>query len=258
MRNLGLFGALVLGSATFAPSAAVADPVIELSASRCADQGRRLGPNERAAPADLAQDAFCVDLLFKSRAPEGAVVVFGSSRAAEGDASYELVRSFARAWTTSGSKLPIASGGGGGLMEAAARGAVEGRGQSIAVMTYFGSDPWRKKLNPYVLSENAYVCSSFSQREAELVDRGTAIVIALGGVGTEWEIFETLTKLQTGKKAPAPVILLGSASDWESLHTRLDAMAAQGAVTPADLKLFEHAETAEAAVQALKRALGSK
>lgn len=38
--------------------------------------------------------------------------------------------------------------------------------------------------------------ASFSQREADMVDRGAAIVIAQGGVGTEWEIYETLSKIR--------------------------------------------------------------
>ena len=85
-----------------------------------------------------------------------------------------------------------------------------------------------------------------------MVDRAAAVVIGQGGVGTEWEIFETLSKVQTRKKARCPIVLLGKRSDWASLFARMDAMKQSRTVSPGDSDLMVVAETPEEAVAIIR------
>jgi predicted Rossmann-fold nucleotide-binding protein len=57
------------------------------------------------------------------------------------------------------------------------------------------------------------------------------------------ELFELLTLQQTRKAPPAPIVLFGERY-WRKI-VNFDALAEEGVIAAADLKLFEFAETAE-------------
>lgn len=227
----------------------VSGATIPLHEDMCRHGGRIVPDGEIPTPQDLATDAFCAERVMRRAAPRGVVTIFGSARAREDWESYRITREFARLWTKQmGDRYPILTGGGPGIMEAGNRGAQEAGGKSLFFSTYFGSGS--EKPNAY--TTDGYMFASFSQREADMVDRGAAIVIAQGGVGTEWEIYETLSKIQTRKKARCPVILLGPRASWASLFARMDAMAAMRTISPEDVRLLQVAETPEQAVQLIR------
>lgn len=234
------------------PALAAAPGPRALTEKDCAHDNRLIPDGQRASGEDLRLDAYCADVILRREAPHGMVTVFGSSRLGEGSPAYALVRDFAREWTAQqgvkGKRWPIVTGGGTGLMEAANRGAADAKGVSIALTTHFGAAELPSPHNAFTAERATYVFSSFSQREAELIDRASAIVIASGGIGTEWEIMETLCKLQTHKLGPMPVILLGPATQWKSLAIRLSEFAARGTIDRDDLKLLSLAETADRAI----------
>jgi len=225
---------------------------ITLSSDSCLSQGRNIPDGELPTPKDLATDTFCAAQIIKRSAPHGVITIFGSARAKENMESYKNTRRFAYLWTKAmGEKYPILTGGGPGIMEAGNRGAVEAGGKSLGFASYFGSGA--EKPNKYTTS--FYMFASFSQREAEMVDHAAAIVIAPGGVGTEWEIFESLSKLQTHKKNPCPVILLGKKQIWKTLYDRLNYLKKIKTISPENINLLKIAETPEKAVSIIKKAL---
>lgn len=226
--------------------------IITLNRGDCDQPGRRLADGEIPAPADVALDAFCARVVADRSAPNGYVTIFGSARAKPGMQSYDQTREFARIWTERyGKEHPILTGGGPGIMDAGNRGAKEAGGVSLGFSSYFGKG--NEPLNPY--TTDGYVFASFAQREADMIDRAVALVAAPGGVGTEWEIYETLAKIQTHKKNPAPMILLGPRSVWQSLLNRLNDMVQRGTVSPEDPELLQIAETPAAAVERIAAAL---
>ena len=75
--------------------------------------------------------------------------------------------------------------------------------------------------------------------------RAKALVAFPGGYGTCDELFETLTLVQTGKKAPLPVVLVGK-SFWERAID-FKFLAEQALISPSDLRLFKMVDTAEQA-----------
>lgn len=200
-------------------------------------------------PDAVAKDAFCAKRLLDREAPQGVVTVFGSARLSPEHPSYRLTRQFAFLWTkTAGHRLPILTGGGRGLMEAANRGAREASGKSLGIRTLFSQG--QESANPYMT--NSYVATDFAQREAILVDYAEVVVVAPGGFGTEWELFETLSKIQTKKKKAVPIILLGDARYWETLQARLRQFAEIGTIAREDLALVKQASTAEEAVRIIE------
>ncbi len=209
-------------------------------------------------PLAVGKDAYCSKSLLTKYAPLGAITVFGSARALPDSLSYEIVRRFAKAWTKAyGDKLPILTGGGLGIMEAANRGAYEAKGVSLAIGTLFpGKVGALEKPNQF--ATHTYMAASFAQREADLIDYAGAIVFAPGGFGTAWELFETLSKMQTGKKNRVPMILLGTRADWESFLNYVDHLVKIKTINPDDGRFFVIVGDPDQAVKLLAESLHLK
>ena len=134
----------------------------------------------------------------------------------------------------------IATGGGPGIMEAANRGASDAGAPSIGFNITL---PEEQNPNPYITPELSFRFHYFAMRKMHLAMRANALAIFPGGFGTMDELFELLTLQQTRKAPPAPVVLFGEAY-WRRI-VNFDALAEEGMIAPADLRLFEFAETAE-------------
>ena len=160
------------------------------------------------------------------------VTIFGSARTQPDDPYYakavETARLLARA------RIPVITGGGPGIMEAANKGALEGAGLSIGCNIEL----------PFEQGSNAYLTRSlnfkfFFVRKTMFVKYATAFIVFPGGYGTLDELFEALTLIQTGKVTHFPVILFGR-EYWSGLVGWLtDTVAAERKVNPSDLHLFQ-------------------
>jgi uncharacterized protein (TIGR00730 family) len=129
--------------------------------------------------------------------------------------------------------IPVLTGGGPGIMEAANRGAIEAGGLSIGCNIEL----------PFEQGSNAYLSRSlnfkfFFVRKTMFVKYATAFIVFPGGYGTLDELFEALTLIQTGKVKHFPVILFGSAY-WAGLVDWLTrTVAEERKINPTDLLLF--------------------
>lgn len=139
-------------------------------------------------------------VLFKY---SNTVTFFGSARTKSGDRFYEHARHVAHILADNG--YTVVTGGGGGIMEAANRGAYEAGGKSVGFNIQL---PKEQKLNPYT-SDSAPFRYFFS-RKVLLAYSAQAYVYFPGGFGTLDELFEVITLIQTKKMEKAPVILVGS------------------------------------------------
>jgi uncharacterized protein (TIGR00730 family) len=131
------------------------------------------------------------------------VTIFGSARIQPGDPYYMKAVETARLLAKAG--IPVITGGGPGIMEAANRGATEAGGLSIGCNIEL----------PFEQGSNAYLSRSlnfkfFFVRKTMFVKYATAFIVFPGGYGTLDELFEALTLIQTGKVKHFPVILFGS------------------------------------------------
>ena len=165
-----------------------------------------------------------------------AVTIFGSARTASDHPSYALVRDVAAALGRAG--FAIMTGGGGGLMEAANRGARDAGALSIGCNIML---PHEQGLNQYV--DIGMRFEHFFARKVMFVRYASAFVIAPGGFGTLDECFEALTLIQTGTIRHFPVILLGE-GEWDGLLDWLRARPlADGRIGSGDLDLLRRATT---------------
>ncbi len=159
------------------------------------------------------------------------VTIFGSARTSPTDPYY--VKAVQTAMLLARAGIPVITGGGPGIMEAANRGAKEGGGLSIGCNIEL----------PFEQGSNAYLSRSlnfkfFFVRKTMFVKYATAFIVFPGGYGTLDELFEALTLIQTGKVTHFPVILFGSAY-WSGLVEWLTrTVAEERKINPTDLLLF--------------------
>ena len=159
------------------------------------------------------------------------VTIFGSARTPPDDPHYQGAVETARLLARAG--IPVITGGGPGIMEAANRGAMEGCGLSIGCNIEL----------PFEQGSNGYLTRSlnfkfFFVRKMMFVKYATAFIVFPGGYGTLDELFESLTLIQTGKVKHFPVILFGR-QYWSGLTDWLaNTVAAERKINPSDLHLF--------------------
>jgi uncharacterized protein (TIGR00730 family) len=166
---------------------------------------------------------------------------------------YEEARRFAQmvsqySLDTGGRDWMICSGGGPGVMEAANRGADDVGAKSIGLNIVL---PHEQAPNPYVTPELSLQFHYFAIRKMQFLMRAKALAVFPGGFGTLDETFETLTLIQTGRVAPMPVLLFGE-KFWRRIID-FEALAAEGTISPDDLKLFSFVETGEDGWNAIKQ-----
>ena len=140
------------------------------------------------------------------------VVVFGSSRIAPGSPAWEEAYRFGRAVAEAG--FDLASGGYGGAMEAASRGAKEA-GALVVGVTAPAVFPQRAGANPYVDLE--FPAPTLLSRIERMLDLGRAYVALPGGVGTFTEIAAAWNRAFIARnrgETPKPILLHAS---WREL-----------------------------------------
>jgi uncharacterized protein (TIGR00730 family) len=186
------------------------------------------------------------------------IVFFGSARLSpDGPLGrfYSEARELARLITLWSSTLPshvhrfvICSGGGGGIMEAANRGARDAGGRTIGLNI---SLPHEQQPNPYVTPELLFKFRYFFMRKLWFAHLARAMVVFPGGFGTLDELMEVLTLAQTQKLASKlPIILYGS-SYWNEI-VNFEALIRHGMISRGDLDLFAFADDPGSALKLLQ------
>jgi uncharacterized protein (TIGR00730 family) len=137
-------------------------------------------------------------------------------------------------------RLVVVTGGGPGVMEAANRGAHDVGAASVGLNITL---PAEQRPNPYITPELSFQFRYFALRKLHFVMRARALVTFPGGFGTLDELFGTLCLIQTGKREPLPVILVGS-EFWKSA-VDFDFLCNEHMIREPHLQLFEYAESAD-------------
>ncbi|MDP7353943.1 MAG: TIGR00730 family Rossman fold protein [Desulfobacterales bacterium] len=143
-----------------------------------------------------------------------AVSIFGSARIKPDDPIYQKAEKIAALFVKN--KFAVITGGGGGVMEAANKGAAEAGGQSIGLNIVL---PWEQKPNLY--SNIKLEFKYFFIRKVMFIKYATAYIIMPGGFGTLDELFESVTLIQTQRIKPLPVIMVGT-DYWGGLKSWIE------------------------------------
>ncbi len=198
---------------------------------------------------------------FRRAGVHDTIVFFGSARlSADGPLGryYHEARELARLLTLWSKGLAshvhryvVCSGGGGGIMEAANRGASEAGGRSIGLNI---SLPHEQRPNAYITRELSFEFHYFFMRKLWFAHLARALVVFPGGFGTLDELTEILTLAQTRKlERPIPVVLYGSAYWREILN--FEALVRHGMIAATDLQLFLYADEPAGALALLQARL---
>jgi uncharacterized protein (TIGR00730 family) len=161
-----------------------------------------------------------------------SITVFGSARSKEDNPYYQQTKELCNTLCANG--YNIITGGGGGIMEAANRGAYEcGHCESIGLNIAL---PQEQKPNKYTTTELGF--DYFFARKVMLVKYSFTYVIFPGGFGTMDELFEALTLMQTKKISQVKIILVGI-KYWQPLYDFIqNSMLDEGVISKEDLDLI--------------------
>ena len=195
---------------------------------------------------------------FRAEKIQDTIVFFGSARLEPSGSMgeyYDGARKLARMVTEWSENLEnpthrfvVCSGGGPGIMEAANRGAREGGGKSIGLNIGL---PFEQEPNPYITPELSFEFHYFFMRKFWFAYLGKALVVFPGGFGTLDELCEILTLAQTRKIEKKIIIVLYGSKYWKEI-LNFDALLKYGMIAPADLNLFQYADTPEEALSILQ------
>jgi len=160
------------------------------------------------------------------------VTFFGSARLQPDSPHYQKAQELAGILSKDG--YTIVTGGGGGIMEAGDRGAMETGGHSIGLNIKL---PHEQTLNPYATEVMSF--RYFFTRKVILAYGAMAYVYFPGGFGTFDELFEIVTLVQTKKMPKAPIILVGG-EFWTALdvYIRTYMLKELSLISPGDEELY--------------------
>jgi uncharacterized protein (TIGR00730 family) len=129
------------------------------------------------------------------------VTIFGSARTLPDDPLYSQARDLAAALAAAG--WMVVTGAGPGIMAAGTEGAGPDHSIGVNIRLPFEGP------NAFVGDDRKLVVMKyFFTRKLMLMKESAGFVVLPGGFGTLDETYELLTLLQTGKAAPAPIVLL--------------------------------------------------
>lgn len=168
-----------------------------------------------------------------------SVAVFGSSQIEPASPTWSVAEALGRRLADAGHA--VLTGGYGGVMEAASKGAREAGGEAIGVTCeVFVS---RKGGNPY-LTEIRHT-RTLPERLLALVEAADAFVVLYGGVGTLAELFLAWNLVVLGDRRP--LVVLGT-----TMRNAVDALANHAQLDADQLALLHHAGSVDEACRILQ------
>jgi len=169
------------------------------------------------------------------------VAVFGGRGIQEGSADYEHTLGLGQALAQAG--YVVMTGGYGGAMEAASRGAKEAGEHVIGVTV----EQFEKKgLRPNTWLDEEIKFPNLFERLHYLVTTSDAIVVLRGGVGTLSEVALTWSLIQVGEMPRKPFVLVGRG--WRET---LETFRGVSTINERDWALLSFASTVSEIIQAL-------
>jgi uncharacterized protein (TIGR00730 family) len=240
-----------------------ADDLLPLAHAPLAYRDPKFVDSDEARPLRILAEYLQPFGTFQRERVRDTIVFFGSARlladgpfAAYYDAARELARlvvGWANEIPGEGDRFLVCTGGGGGIMEAANRGAQEAGGRTIGLNIGL---PFEQYPNAYITPELLFQFHYFFMRKLWFAHLAKALVVFPGGFGTLDELFEMLTLSQTGKLDRSMVILLYGSAYWNEI-VDFPALARHGMVAPEDLRLIRFVDTPAQALAALKEGMAA-
>lgn len=172
-----------------------------------------------------------------------AVSIFGSARTAPDHPHYRLAEETARKLANAG--FAVITGGGGGIMEAANKGAVGAGGRSIGLNIEIPEEQIPNEFQNLSLQFRY-----FFVRKVMFLKYAHGFIVFPGGYGTMDEFFEAAVLIQTLRQVHFPLILMIK-DYWQGLLEWMeDKMLKENQyISPGDLSVFTVLDDPDAAVR---------
>jgi hypothetical protein len=175
-----------------------------------------------------------------------AVTIFGSARTKPDDPVYKKTEKIAALFAKN--NFAVITGGGGGVMEAANKGAAEAGGTSVGLNIVL---PFEQEPNKY--SNVSLDFNYFFIRKVMFVKYAFAYIIMPGGFGTLDELFESVTLVQTQRIKPFPIILVDS-DYWSGLKEWITSrLLKESRISPEDIDILQVIDEPEEIVKTVKK-----
>ncbi len=172
-----------------------------------------------------------------------AVSIFGSARAKPKHRYYKLAERTASELAKAG--FAIITGGGGGIMEAANKGAAQAGGRSIGLNIEMPIEQIPNEYQNLSLTFRYFFC-----RKVMFLKYAHGFIVFPGGYGTMDEFTEALVLIQTLRQAYFPVILMGR-DYWKGLikWMKTKMLKEHHYIAPKDLNVFTVLDDPKAAAK---------
>lgn len=174
------------------------------------------------------------------------VSIFGSARTPEHHGDYAAALDFAELMAALG--WVSITGAGDGIMKAGQEGTGPDASFGLAIRL-----PFEQSTNEVIAGDPKLITFKyFFTRKTMFLSQSHAVVALPGGFGTQDELMESLTLIQTGKSVMVPVVLLaGTGSNYWQRWDRYvrDELLAGDFISPEDTNLYYLADTPTAAAE---------
>ena len=173
------------------------------------------------------------------------VTVFGSARTPPDHPDFKASLDFGRKMAERG--WMVVTGAGGGIMEGAHLGAGDAMSMGVNIML-----PFEQEANPVINNDSKLVTFRyFFTRKLMFVKEVHAVVLFPGGFGTQDELFEVLTLVQTGKRDLLPIVCVDHPggtywSNWVEFIRK--ELLGRKLISPQDLSLVRMTDNVDVAV----------
>lgn len=173
------------------------------------------------------------------------ITVFGSARTPVDDFYYQEAEKLGTLLAENG--YGVLTGGGGGIMEAAHKGAYNAGGETVGLNIVL---PHEQRPNPYQTKSLDF--RYFFIRKVNFLKYTVGVFIFPGGFGTMDEFFESLTLVQTGKVNRIPLILVGRDFWSGPLKWIEKTLIEYGYISQEDPELYHIVDNAQEGIEYLK------
>ena len=174
------------------------------------------------------------------------IAIYGSARTPEAHPDYGAARDFSRLMASH--EWMSITGAGDGIMKAGHEGPSRERAFGLRIRL-----PFETTANAVIEGDPKLISFRyFFTRKLMFMAHADAIAVCPGGFGTQDELFECLTLIQTGKSSIVPIVLLEGEgghywNDWLGWVKRH--LCDNGWISAEDLSLLHIAATPQAAVE---------
>ncbi len=170
------------------------------------------------------------------------VSIYGSARTPEDHPDYQAAREFSRLMATR-SWMAI-TGAGDGIMKAGHEGPTRDASFGLRIRL-----PFETAANEVIEGDPKLISFRyFFTRKVMFMAHADAVAVFPGGFGTQDELFEALTLIQTGKSNLIPIVLMEGADGvyWEHWENYIEkSLGDNGWISPEDFSLIHRAKTPE-------------